>query len=446
MAPSSKKPGNNGRIDANSNLGYIKSSYPGLQSSGQRGKPFPNIFDWLEVKKRDDNVGPYWRVHDKLYDLDEFIAKHPGGPDWLRYSKGMDITEAFESAHVIGGGKVNQILAKYYVKDVNFKRNSPFTFKEDGFYKTLKRRVEPVLKEIGTGFSPEILRLQDSLALGYVTFALLGVWSGSKLLQILAGILLGMCSIGGHNFLHKADNWRQYYFDLSPLSSFEFRLTHHMSHHMFPNTILDFEVQTAEPLIQWLPSPSKNFVQKYLAPIYFYGLYAIFTLTQLIGRIRSIVLGKQAVRPENFIIFVEFGIIFMLSETYWAGLTASLTIVMVGSFWFVFVGFAHHHPNSFHDGDEARPDPDFGLCQLDATHGKSDNFHKPLLSILTTFGQHPMHHLFPTVCHSKLEALKPIVHQVLAEFEEKLPLLSQFELFMGAQVQMGRSKPNAWRK
>lgn len=53
-------------------------------------------------------------------------------------------------------------------------------------------------------------------------------------------------------------------------------------------------------------------------------------------------------------------IISLFSKTIKAGLTASLTIVMVGSFWFVFVGFAHHHPNSFHDGDEARPDPDFG--------------------------------------------------------------------------------------
>ncbi len=82
------------------------------------------------------------------------------------------------------------------------------------------------------------------------------------------------------------------------------------------------------------------------------------------------------------------------------------------------------------------------LCQLDATNGKSDWFHKPLISVLTTFGQHPLHHLLPTVCHSKLELLKPTVEQVLKEFEEELPILSQFELFIGAQKQMGRTKRN----
>ena len=34
---------------------------------------------WLEGKRIDDNVGDYWRIHDKLYDLTEFISKHPGG-------------------------------------------------------------------------------------------------------------------------------------------------------------------------------------------------------------------------------------------------------------------------------------------------------------------------------------------------------------------------------
>lgn len=76
--------------------------------------------------------------------------------------------------------------------------------------------------------------------------------------------------------------------------------------------------------------------------------------------------------------------------------------------------------------------------------GKTDWFHKPLISVLVTFGEHPLHHLFPTVCHSKLEYLKPIVYQTLQEFGENLPKASQLELFLGAQVQMGRTKANSW--
>lgn len=190
------------------------------------------------VKRHDDNLDNLWRVHDKLYDLNDFLSKHPGGRDWLEFTKGIDITEAFEASHIRNFHKVEQILSKYYVKDVKSTRNSPYTFEENGFYRTLKRRADPILQLVGTGYSSEILWIQDILAMSYVVLAILGITASSRILQILAGLVLGMCSIGGHNFLHKADNWRQYYLDLCPLSSFEFRITHAFSHHLYPNTIL----------------------------------------------------------------------------------------------------------------------------------------------------------------------------------------------------------------
>lgn len=64
--------------------------------------------------------------------------------DFIMHS--TDITEAFEASHVVNVNKVEAVLAKYYVKDAEQPRNSPYTFKEEGFYKTLKRRVEPILK------------------------------------------------------------------------------------------------------------------------------------------------------------------------------------------------------------------------------------------------------------------------------------------------------------
>jgi len=100
----------------------------------------------LTDKRRGDDIEDYWRVHDKLYDLDKFVDKHPGGKDWIKVTRGTDITEAFESSHVVNVDKVESILAKYYIKEANHPRNSPYVFKDDGFYKTLKRRVEPVLK------------------------------------------------------------------------------------------------------------------------------------------------------------------------------------------------------------------------------------------------------------------------------------------------------------
>lgn len=34
----------------------------------------------------DDNAEGLWRIHNKLYDLTDFIDKHPGGSDWIKFT------------------------------------------------------------------------------------------------------------------------------------------------------------------------------------------------------------------------------------------------------------------------------------------------------------------------------------------------------------------------
>ena len=58
---------------------------------------------------------------------------------WIECTRGLDITEIFESFHI--GDLSEQIVSRYYVGEAKSKRLSPFTFHENGFYKTLKRKV-----------------------------------------------------------------------------------------------------------------------------------------------------------------------------------------------------------------------------------------------------------------------------------------------------------------
>lgn len=62
-----------------------------------------------------------------------------------------------------------------------------------------------------------------------------------------------------------------YYFDLSMMSSKDWRITHAMSHHMYPNTLWDYEIYAFEPLTHWLPDPKKSlpmaFVSQVMSPI-----------------------------------------------------------------------------------------------------------------------------------------------------------------------------------
>ncbi|OXA46666.1 Cytochrome b5-related protein [Folsomia candida] len=408
---------------------YIQSSFKKLRKVASRNVVV-TPYNWLDDKRRGDAIGDYWRVHDKLYDLTNFIEKHPGGRDWIDVTRGTDVTEAFESSHILNMNKVESILAKYYVKEATHPRNSPYEFKDDGFYKTLKRRVEPILKKVGTGPTKRLLLTQDLLASLYVFTSCLGAWSGSWLLQILAGIILGMVVVGAHNFLHLKDTWRRFYFDLCPMTSFEFRITHGLSHHLFPNTILDYEVIALQPIFELLPSRPKNLLNRYGSLIYSHFVYSQIMGQDILRRVLAIYSGQAKIRPENFLIFIQLAIFIFLSSSLINGTLCWLIIYSAASYWLAIVGF--------HDGDEARHDPDFGLCQLDSTLDKADDFHKTELAVLTTFGEHPLHHLFPSVCHSKLPLLKPIFEQVLHEFLENNRYASQLELFIGTHRQYAR--------
>lgn len=60
----------------------ISNKYPTF-----RDEPLKTVYRWLEGKRHDDGAEGLWRIHDTLYDLTEFVERHPGGPEWIRLTK-----------------------------------------------------------------------------------------------------------------------------------------------------------------------------------------------------------------------------------------------------------------------------------------------------------------------------------------------------------------------
>jgi cytochrome b involved in lipid metabolism len=104
-----------------------------------RNESSKSIKKWLEAKQQDDNAENLWRIHDKLYDLINFVRRHPGGADWLELTQGTDITELFESHHI--SRRAEMLLPNFYVSEAKKSRNYRTTFIDDGFYTTLKKKV-----------------------------------------------------------------------------------------------------------------------------------------------------------------------------------------------------------------------------------------------------------------------------------------------------------------
>lgn len=219
---------------------------------------------WIEGKRIDDNAEGLWRIHDKLYDVSSFIERHPGGAEWLTITKGVDITEQFETHHI--GPKAQELLSKFYVRDAILPRNYNLTFDDAGFYRTLKRKV--AAKRDSLDKSPvKISNAISDLTLGLVFgSAVLAVKDNNVYLSMLSGLFLLWMLVIAHNYFHQRNNWRMLCFNLTLLNYREWRVSHAMSHHLYTNSYYDLEISMFEPWLQWIPRP-KTRVQKILAPI-----------------------------------------------------------------------------------------------------------------------------------------------------------------------------------
>lgn len=94
-----------------------------------------------------------------------------------------------------------------------------------------------------------------------------------------------------------------------------------------------------------------------------------------------------------------------------------------------------------------RTELDFGLMQLAATasctglRGPGEGIGS-LLMVLTHFGDHRLHHFFPTVDHAVLPLLEPTLSEHLAAYRLPSRTMTAWEAVRGKYQQMARIKPN----
>lgn len=84
---------------------------------------------------------------------------------------------------------------------------------------------------------------------------------------------------------------------------------------------------------------------------------------------------------------------------------------------------------------------DWGVFQLDAVMDKKDITGSHFL-VLTNFGDHALHHLFPTIDHGQLEYLHPYFQEVCEKFGLEWRRTSTMELAKGQFRQLVKTKPN----
>ncbi|XP_045446994.1 cytochrome b5-related protein-like [Melitaea cinxia] len=429
-------------IEKKTHVSFPQLKYPSLREEGLR-----DPVQWLMGKAMDDGAEGLWRVHDKLYDLKEFVENHPGGAEWLELTKGTDITEAFESHHI---KKIAEdMLQQFYVRDAKTPRNSPFTFKEDGFFRTLKRAVREELKKVPKDVSKNTDMITDGLLVTFLLSSAMSCWATNYwviwMSYIVASVTLGWVVVASHNYIHRRSNWRMYIFNLSLWSYRDFRVSHALSHHLYPNTLMDLEISGFEPMIIWTPRKDKPIYNKFIFLFELVFLPLVFIMN-FIKRVTLFCTRdnffKNHFRWHDCVGFITPLWMYLVSgASLYDVFIMWLWIVCTGSFVFATIGInaAHHHPQIFKDGDQVSDvTPDWGMHELEAVMDRPEinNNH---FKVMTFFGHHALHHLFPTLDHAALEYLYPVFLENCEKFRANFRLMSQLDLFIG-QLKMTQKK------
>jgi hypothetical protein len=194
----------------------ISNKYPTFRDNGFKG-----CKRWLDGKRIDDNAEGLWRIHDKLYDLTDFIQRHPGGAEWLEVTKGIDITEQFETHHITP--QAEKMLPKFFVRNAEKPRNYKITFDENGFYKTLKRRVACKMEFLDRSAITFSRFYCDFLLASSVLLSILAARDNNYIVASFASLAFMWLTIIAHNFIHQKDNWRMYLINFSLTSVHEWR-------------------------------------------------------------------------------------------------------------------------------------------------------------------------------------------------------------------------------
>ncbi|KAL7741076.1 hypothetical protein ACLKA6_018113 [Drosophila palustris] len=410
-----------------------------------RNSPLVTVHSWQKGKWQDDEAEGLWRIHDGIYDLTEFIEKHPGGSFWIRETKGMDITEAFEAHHLTTTPE--KMIAKYKVRDAAKPRIYTLTLHEDGFYKTLKGRVIEKLKTIDKQPKRKSDMIQLGLLISTYLFAVASAKYDSLLALIMAGMALCWTVIAAHNYFHRRDNWQMYTFNLGMMNFCSWRISHALSHHIYPNSYFDLELSMFEPFLCWIPNPHiKNQAMRYVSWVTEPLVYVIAFFLQMGMRIfyslrHTNIMYWHDLLPLSIPLAMYFGSAgsagLLLCIRQWLSMTA------IASTMFCVIGLnaAHHDPEIYHEGDKNRDDRDWGLFQVDTIIDRGDLKRSQFL-VLTHFGDHVLHHLFPTLDHGLLPALYPILYETLDQFKGELRECNHIEHIIGQHKQLLRMTPN----
>lgn len=222
-----------------------------------------------ELARHDGRDGSYWiEVQGEVYDVTDFIPKHPGG-ELLRLAAGRRATTLFESYHPGRSlDHARRALAKQTKRVGTLEASAQEAYGDPAFFDALRLRVDAKLKERGIGYHHG----SRLLVFEYVVLVMifLGAWAArsfngslglSYLAAVIGGVAVARLGFAMHTGNHAAVGKRGFgsqaigtLMDLIGGSSLVWRASHQVAHHGKPNiTGADNDAEIGYPLLRFHP-------------------------------------------------------------------------------------------------------------------------------------------------------------------------------------------------
>eukprot|EP01110_Echinostelium_bisporum_P001126 TRINITY_DN12724_c0_g1_i1.p1 TRINITY_DN12724_c0_g1~~TRINITY_DN12724_c0_g1_i1.p1 ORF type:complete len:474 (+),score=177.29 TRINITY_DN12724_c0_g1_i1:106-1527(+) len=426
---------------------------------------------WEELARHNTKEDCWISVDGKIYDVTEWIPKHPGGEDLLCLSAGRDCTNLFESYHLTN--KPAAILEKYCIGSIKDHELPKYTVKSN-FYATLKQRIVKKLEDAKVD-PQQGWKVWARLGFVYAFFAFayyfvhFGTTSTSVLSAIGCGLLLGLAEVFfSMHILHDASHaalshsplaWKLIgaSYEICVGANFYSWLHQHViGHHLYTNVRGadpdlgegDVDFRRISPAQKWRPFYQ---YQHIYAPI-LYGLLGFKYRMQdwqvyvwrKNGQIRVLnpptffvvlwVLGKfvflvgRLIVPLAVMSFSRILLMFFIAE-----FTLGYYLAFVFQVSHVAPGLDFHHtpmqPEPAQEFEE-----DWAISQVRTTQDYGHG------SFLTTFltgalNYQTIHHLFPTIAQDHYPLIAPVVVDTCKEFGIEFKVLSGFPEAFGSHIQ-----------
>ncbi|KAL3854986.1 hypothetical protein ACJMK2_014218 [Sinanodonta woodiana] len=393
---------------------------------GKGGKLFEGekpSFSWEEIKTHDVKEKPWLVIEGEVYDITNWIKKHPGGNRVIGFYAGQDATDAFQAFH----NDLNYV--KKYLKPLNIGKLDESQTKGDKFeleqdFRKLRETAEK-MDLFRPSYTFFILSLGHILlleVLAYLNMLYFGTGWGPYLLSVLLYTIVQAQSGWlqhdfGHISVFKGKKWdhiiHHFLMGFTKGASSSWWKHMHYQHHAKPNVINkdpDVRVESIFVLGDVMPvevaktrkkSLPYNWQHRYfflivpplLFPVYFQYMIFRYTITRRQWK-------------DLVCLFAFFAKLFFLYGPllgFWGALRYYFLVRCLESHWFTWVSQSNHIPMTI-EKDQSKP---WLQLQIHATCNVQKSFFNDWFTGHLNFQIE--HHLFPTMPRHNLYKIAPLV-------------------------------------